>query len=75
MRWNILLFICLILFIRTSSVSLWLPPSPAGKAKEWGVKPMLQVYTGAGKGKTTAAIGLLVRAVGAGMRVYMMQFM
>ena len=36
---------------------------------------MLQVYTGAGKGKTTAAIGLLVRAVGAGMRVYMMQFM
>ena len=36
---------------------------------------MLQVYTGAGKGKTTAAIGLAVRALGAGMRVYMMQFM
>lgn len=36
---------------------------------------MLQVYTGNGKGKTTAAIGLVIRALGAGMRVYMMQFM
>ncbi len=36
---------------------------------------MLQVYTGNGKGKTTAAVGLAVRAIGAGLRVYMMQFM
>jgi cob(I)alamin adenosyltransferase len=36
---------------------------------------MLQVYTGTGKGKTTAAIGLSIRAIGAGMRVYIMQFM
>ncbi|KPJ75715.1 MAG: cob(I)yrinic acid a,c-diamide adenosyltransferase [Deltaproteobacteria bacterium SG8_13] len=34
----------------------------------------LQVYTGDGKGKTTAAIGLAVRAAGAGMRVYIAQF-
>ena len=36
---------------------------------------MLQVYTGNGKGKTTAAIGLALRAIGAGMKVYIMQFM
>ena len=36
---------------------------------------MLQVYTGNGKGKTTAAIGLAIRALGAGKRVYIMQFM
>ena len=36
---------------------------------------MLQVYTGNGKGKTTAAIGLSIRALGAGKRVYIMQFM
>jgi cob(I)alamin adenosyltransferase len=35
----------------------------------------VQVYTGDGKGKTTAAIGLTVRAVGAGLRVYFGQFM
>jgi cob(I)alamin adenosyltransferase len=34
----------------------------------------VQVYTGDGKGKTTAAIGLAVRAAGAGLRVYIAQF-
>jgi len=33
------------------------------------------VYTGPGKGKTTAAIGLGVRATGAGKKVHMIQFM
>jgi len=33
------------------------------------------VYTGPGKGKTTAAIGLGARAAGAGMKVHMIQFM
>ncbi len=34
----------------------------------------VQVYTGDGKCKTTAALGLAVRAVGAGMRVFLGQF-
>lgn len=38
------------------------------------LKGTIQVYTGPGKGKTTAAIGLAVRAAGAGLRVYMQQF-
>jgi cob(I)alamin adenosyltransferase len=35
---------------------------------------MIQVYTGTGKGKTTAALGLCLRAAGAGMRIYVCQF-
>lgn len=35
----------------------------------------VHVYTGNGKGKTTAALGLAVRAAGAGMTVYIAQFL
>ncbi len=38
-------------------------------------KGMIQVYTGDGKGKTTAAIGLSIRALGAGKKVLFLQFM
>ena len=34
----------------------------------------VQVYTGDGKGKTTAALGLAMRACGAGLKVYIGQF-
>ncbi|MDY0294047.1 MAG: cob(I)yrinic acid a,c-diamide adenosyltransferase [Candidatus Methanomethylophilaceae archaeon] len=36
---------------------------------------LVQVYTGNGKGKTTAALGLSFRAAGRGLRVAMVQFM
>ena len=38
-------------------------------------KGYIHVYTGPGKGKTTAALGLGLRAAGAGFKVYMIQFM
>ena len=38
------------------------------------MKGYIQVYTGNGKGKTTAALGLSIRAAGAGLKVFIAQF-
>jgi len=38
------------------------------------MKGYIHLYTGNGKGKTTAAIGLAVRAAGAGKKTYIAQF-
>lgn len=37
-------------------------------------KGLVQVYTGEGKGKTSAAFGLALRAIGRGLKVYIIQF-
>ncbi len=39
------------------------------------MKGFIQVYTGNGKGKTTAALGLALRAAGAGLKVFIGQFL
>ncbi len=39
------------------------------------IKRFIQVYTGDGKGKTTAALGLSIRAAGHGLKTYIGQFM
>lgn len=36
---------------------------------------MIQVYSGQGKGKTTVALGLALRAIGAGQKVLLIQFL
>ena len=39
------------------------------------MKSYIQVYTGNGKGKTTASLGLTIRALGAGKSVFIGQFL
>ena len=39
------------------------------------MRGLIQVYTGNGKGKTTAALGLALRAMGQGFNVYFIQFL
>ena len=38
-------------------------------------KGYIQIYTGNGKGKTTAALGLITRALGAGLKIFVGQFL
>ena len=45
---------------------------PSSKSVSRG---LVQVFTGDGKGKTTAALGTVLRALGHGLRVYIVHFM
>ncbi len=44
------------------------------RSHEEKLEGLVQVYTGAAKGKTTAALGLALRAAGQGMKVVIIQF-
>jgi len=51
----------------------------ASERSSWPSKPLstglVQVFTGDGKGKTSAALGTVLRALGHGLRVYIVYFM
>ena len=50
-------------------------PLHSPSSPEPSVKGLVQIFTGNGKGKTTAALGTVIRALGHGRRVYLVYFM
>lgn len=58
------------------AVDSWTACGPDGEGlyRAMSTKGYVHVYTGNGKGKTTAALGLAIRAAGAGWKVFIAQF-
>jgi len=52
-----------------------LHPRPKGHGIALENKGLIHIYTGDGKGKTTSALGLALRAIGANKKVAVIQFM
>lgn len=50
------------------------PPSPSPSPRGTESRGLIMIYTGNGKGKTTAALGLVFRALGRNMSVAVVQF-
>lgn len=48
---------------------------PSEKQSSYQRRGYIQIYTGNGKGKTTAALGLALRAAGSGLKTYLGQFL
>jgi cob(I)alamin adenosyltransferase len=59
---------------RSNAISSAVTASDAAGAAKPAARGLLVVYTGQGKGKTTAALGIVFRALGRGMRVAVVQF-
>lgn len=51
------------------------PPAGSFSMSEPFSKGLVQIFTGDGKGKTSAALGIVLRALGHGLRVYIVYFM
>ena len=49
------------------------PPGDSGRSKR--KQGAFQIYTGEGKGKSTASMGLMLRALGVGLHVYYLRMM
>jgi cob(I)alamin adenosyltransferase len=60
---------------RASNISLYIDLHGAKGERRLDKQGLVMVYTGDGKGKTTAALGLAMRAMGHGKKVYFLQFM
>ena len=59
---------------RNAAVGLFTKPSILMKKKKHSLG-LIQIYTGRGKGKTTAALGLAMRATGHNFKVAIIHFM